>query len=97
MMVSQLMFVLQVAKVAKHRWRQVGWSLGLKLADLDEYEEREPESLEWRLYRLLVDWKEKAGHPTVGALISGCEKADVGGEVKRKLGLPREKENPDFS
>ena len=77
--------MLQVAKVARDKWRQVGLSLGFKMEEMDEYEERESKSLQWRLFRLLVDWKKKAELPIVGALVSACERADVGGEVKRVL------------
>ena len=80
--------VLQVADIAKNKWRQVGQSLGFKMADLDEYEDREPKSLHYRLFRLLVDWKRKVDNPTVKDIVLACKKADVGGDVIRALQGP---------
>ena len=77
--------MLQVAEVARSKWRDVGLALGLEMEEMDEYEEREPKNLKWRLSRLLSDWKKKVDNPTVGALVLACTNADVGGEVKRVL------------
>ena len=61
------------------------------MEELDEYEEREPKHLQRRLLRLLVDWKKREENPTVKALVSACTAADVGGDVKRELGLIKKK------
>ena len=61
------------------------------MEELDEYEEREPKQLQRRLLRLLVDWKKREENPTVEALVSACTAADVGGDVKRELGLIKKK------
>ena len=60
-------------------------SLGFKMEELDQYEEREPKNLHRRLFRLLVDWKRRQDHPTVGAIVSACTSAGIGGAVKRAL------------
>ena len=78
-----LFVVLQVADVARDKWWQIGLSLGFKRAEMAEYEETK--SLHYRLFCLLVDWKRKAEYPTVENIVLACEKADVGGEVKRAL------------
>ena len=89
LMVKHLVFVvLQVAMVARTKWLEVGQYLGLKMSDLEEYEEREPKSLHYRLFRLLVDWKRKVENPTVGDVVLACQKAGVGGDVKRALQAP---------
>ena len=55
------------------------------MEELDDYEEREPKNWKRRLLRLLVDWKKKEESSAVGALISACSDADVGGAVKRVI------------
>ena len=77
--------MLQVAKVARSKWEEVGLALGFKMEELEEYEEQEPKKLRRRLFRLLVDWKKKEENPTVEAIVLACTEADVGGEVKRAL------------
>ena len=80
--------MLQVARIAKDKWREIGHHLGFKMVDLDEYEERETKRLHCRLFRLLVDWKRKVEDPTVGDILLACQKSGVGGEVKRALQAP---------
>ena len=80
-----LFVVLQVADVARDKWWQIGLSLGLKMVELVEYEETK--SLHYRLFCLLVDWKRKSEYPTVENIVLACQKAGVGGEVKRALQL----------
>lgn len=74
-----------VAKIAKANWQEIGLHLGFESADMDEYEAREPRSLHYRLFHLLVDWKRRVDNPTVGDVILACQKAGTGGEVKRAL------------
>ena len=79
--------VLQVSVAAGSKWLEIGVFLGFKTEELDGYEEREPKCLHHRLFWLLADWKKREVHATVGALLLACQKAGVGGEVKRELGL----------
>ena len=72
---------------AGSKWLAVGVFLGFKVGELDGYEEREPKYLHRRLFRLLADWEKRQDHATVGALLSACQQAGIGGEVKRELGL----------
>ena len=60
-------------------------SLGFKMEELDQYEEREPKNLHRHLFRLLVDWQRREYHRTVGAIVSACTSAGIGGEVKGAL------------
>ena len=80
-----MVVVLQVAKMARDKWMEIGRYLGFKMEELTDYEEKEPKSMQKRLLRLLVDWRKKEKDPSVGALISACEKADVGGEAERVI------------
>ena len=82
--------MFQVAQAVRLKWRQVGRCLGFEMADLAEYKEKEPESLHERLLLLLEDWKNREQQPTVGALISACTKAKVGGKAKRVLKVVEE-------
>jgi hypothetical protein len=77
-----------VADIARDRWWQIGLSLGLTRAELSEYEETK--SLHYRLFCILADWKRKVEDPTVEDIIVACEKAGVGGEVRRILQMGRE-------
>ena len=77
--------MLQVAEVARNEWFEVGLSLGFKMEELDEYEEREKTKLKRRLLRLLVDWKKRKVKPTVEALVLACTAAGVGGAVRRAV------------
>ena len=77
--------MLQVAKVGRDKWQEIGIALGFKMEELTDYEEKKPKSLQRRLFCLLVDWKKSQDHPTAEALISACTRAGVGGEVKRVL------------
>ena len=79
------LLILQVAKVARAKWFEVGLALGLEMEELDDYEEKEPRSLYRRLLRLLVDWKKKQEYPAVGDLVSACQEAGIGGAVKGAL------------
>ena len=71
--------------MARDKWVEIGRYIGFKMEELNDYEEKEPKSMQKCLLRLLVDWKKKDKHPSVRALISACEKADVGGEAERVL------------
>ena len=83
---SHLLFVLsQVSKVAGDKWMEVGLSLGFKLVELYEYEERYPKSLQRRLLRLLGDWRKEQDNPAVEDVVLACQNAGVGGDVKRAL------------
>jgi hypothetical protein len=82
-----LVVVLQIAKIARDKWLEVGLALKFEMVELDDYEERESKSLERRLLRLLHDWKAKVDYPTVNALVTACTTAGIGGAVKRELGL----------
>ena len=82
--------MLQVAKFARDKWERMGRYLGFKNVELKEYKLKQPEDLYLRLLCLLEDWKEKQDRPTVGALISACEKADIGGRAKRVLKFGKE-------
>ena len=66
-------------------WRPIGTYLGFERAALAGYEENKPSD---RLYNILSDWKRKVDHPTVRVLSEACEKAGVGGEVRKILGIP---------
>ena len=83
---SSLVAVLQVATFARDKWEHIGWHLGFEVAELKEYKEKS-DSLYLRLLYLLEDWKKKQGRPIVGAIISACEKAGIGGEARRKLNI----------
>ena len=63
----------------------VGVHLGFKMAELHEYEEKEPKSPYGRLFRLLADWKDRERHATVGAVVAACREAGVEGAAKRAL------------
>ena len=82
--------MLQVAKIARAKWVEIGLCLGFKLEELDDYEEKEPKSLCHRLLRLLVDWKKREKHPTIREIVAACEKAHIGGEAKRVLNVAKE-------
>ena len=56
------------------------------MAELEEYRVKS-DRLYLRLLYLLEDWKKKQGRPVVGAIISACEKAGIGGEARRKLNI----------
>ena len=88
-MIKLCLFLLQVSKAVGSKWIEVGLSLGFKMEELYEYEERCPKSLHQRLMRLLVDWKKNQENPTVGNLILACKKAGVQGDVKRALEAPQ--------
>ena len=77
--------MLQVAEVAKMKWREVGRSLGFMLRDLDECEETGSKSLQWRLFGLLVKWKGNSEQPTARALVSAFEQAGVGGDIIKEV------------
>ena len=79
-----MLVALQVAKVARTKWLEVGLALGFQMEELDEYEVKEP-GLHRRLLRLLVDWKRKETYPTVQALVTACKEAGVGSAVEREL------------
>ena len=83
--------MLQVARAVRLNWQQIGLYLGFEMADLAEYELKEPKNLHERLLLLLEDWKNREEQPTVGALISACTKAKVGGKAKRVLNVVEEK------
>ena len=85
-----MVFILQVAKFARDKWEQIGRYLGFKMVELKEYKLKQPDNLYLRLLCLLEDWKEKEDRPRVGALISACEKADIGGKAKRVLKFGKE-------
>jgi hypothetical protein len=68
---------------------EVGVALGVRMEEMADYEEREPKNLKRRLFRMLVDWKQRtdSANATVDVLVTACETAGVGGAVKRKLGI----------
>jgi hypothetical protein len=78
---------MQVADMAREKWMEVGIALQFRMEELTDYEEREPKSLQLRLFRILEDWKKREERPTVDALVAACTTAGVGGVVKRMLGL----------
>ena len=57
-----LVVVLQVAKVAREKWLEVGLALGFEMEELDEFKEREQKRFHSRLLRLLVNWNKKVDH-----------------------------------
>ena len=90
--------MLQVAEVGRAKWLEIGLALGFSMEELDEYEEREPKRLDRRPLCLLVDWEKRMEDPTVGAVVSACNHAGIGGAVKRELHrLIREKRTSKFS
>ena len=76
---------LQVAGVARVQWKEIALYLGFKVGEIDDYALKEPDSLKMRLVRVLNDWKCREFPATIGALLAACEKAQVGGAVKRAL------------
>ena len=76
--------MLQVAKIARLKWLEVGRSFGFTVEELDEYKEKEPLFLQHRLLHVLLAWKKKV-HPTVEAFVSACKVAGIGGLLKRGL------------
>ena len=82
-----MVVVLQVAKVARDKWLDVGRALGFKMEELEDYREKEPRSLHHRLLYLLGDWKRKEENPSIETLVRACTEAGIGGDVKRELGL----------
>ena len=77
--------MLQVAEVAKIKWREVGRSLGFKWRDLEECEETGSKNLQWRLFGLLVRWKGNNEQPTARALVSAFQQAGVGGDLIKEV------------
>jgi hypothetical protein len=76
--------IIKVSSAVKDKWDDIGRNLGFKRAELEEYKEYKMSS---RLFNILSDWVRAKYHPTVGALSDACEKAGVGGEVNRILGI----------
>jgi hypothetical protein len=81
-----------VSQAAGSKWQEIGVHLGLKTEQLRSYGTSEPNDFR-RLISLLEDWVQRVDRPTVGALVLACERAQVGGVVKRSLGLIKEEQD----
>ena len=79
-----------VVNVGRHKWWELGESLGITIPALREYEEMRV-SMERRTLEVIHDWqRDKGDLATIGCLLRACDKLKVGGDVRkqvRKCGL----------
>ena len=74
-----------VVDVGRHKWWELGRSLGITIPALCEYEEKRA-SLERRAVEVIHDWqRDKGDLATVGCLLEACDKAKVGGDVRKQV------------
>jgi hypothetical protein len=77
--------LLAIAKVAGNKYLEIGVHLKFEMVKLHEYEERYMKSLQDRLFKILIDWKQNQMYPAVEYVVSACNKAGVRGGVRRAL------------
>ena len=84
---SDMITPLIIEKVAKHvgkHWHQIGIYLGVSDDVLTECDQP-LYTLKQKLHKVLSAWTDKKKQATVGQLLSACDKADVGGAVRKSL------------
>ena len=73
-----------VAENVRHRWHELGIYLGVSEGVLRECDQP-IYKLKEKLHKVLSAWTDQTQHATVQQLLVACDKAGVGGIVKRKI------------
>ena len=84
---SEMVTPLIIEKVAENgseRWHEIGIYLGVSQSVLTECDQP-LYSLKERLRKVLLAWRDQNRQATVGQLLRACDKAKVGGAVRRGL------------
>ena len=84
---SEMVTPLIIEKVAENgseRWHEIGLNLGVSHSVLTECDQP-LYTLKQKLRKVLSAWRDENRQATVGQLLSACDKAKVGGAVRRGL------------